>query len=157
MISHFEVYLTFENIYLWTNYGVIPFWIMLIAIPNHALTQFFVNSVIIPLILTSAYVYIVYKTILLDISIFNIFKLYLSLDELYSIFSTESFLLIFWLHFLALNIFIGSRLARDSIKYSIPRAITFFSLILVYFCGPAGLVFYWIIRVFFAKRIKFHD
>jgi len=130
---------------------------MLIAIPNHALTQFFVNSVIIPLILTSAYVYIIYKTILLDISIFNIFKLYLSLDELYSIFSTESFLLIFWLHFLALNIFIGSWLARDSIKYNIPRAITFFSLILVYFCGPAGLVFYWIIRVFFAKRIKFHD
>jgi len=157
MISHFEVYLTFENIYLWTNYGVIPFWLMLIAIPNHAITQFFVNSIIIPLILGSAYIYIIYKTILLDISIFNIFKLYLSLDELYSIFSTESFLLIFWLHFLALNIFIGSWLVRDSTKYNMPRVITFFSLILVYFAGPVGLFFYWLIRVFFAKKIKFHD
>ena len=157
MISHFELYLTFENIYLWTNYGVIPFWLMLIMIPNHSITQFFVNSVVIPLILSSAYIYIIYQTILLDISIFNVFKLYLNLDELYSLLSTESFLLIFWLHLVAINIFIGSWLARDAVKYNMSRSFTFLPLVLVYFSGPVGLVFYWLIRVFFAKKIKFHD
>jgi hypothetical protein len=157
MISHFEQYLTFENIYLWTNYGVIPFWIMLIMIPNHVITQFFVNSIIIPLILGVSYIYVVYQTILLDISIFNIFKLYLDLNELYLLLSTESFLLIFWLHFIAINIFIGSWLARDAAKYNMSRSFTFLPLILVYFTGPVGLIFYWVIRVFFAKKIKFHD
>ena len=28
---------------------------------------------------------------------------------------------------------------------------------LVYFTGPLGLVLYWIIRVFYAKRLGFHD
>ncbi len=157
MISHFELYLTFENIYLWTNYGIIPFWLMLIFIPNHAITHFFVNSIIIPLILGSAYIYVVYQTIVLDISIFSIFKLYLNIDELYSLLSSESFLLIFWLHFISINIFIGSWIVRDAAKYNMSRSFTFLPLILVYFSGPVGLVFYWIARIFFAKKIKFHD
>ena len=157
MISHFEIYLTIENIYLWANYGVIPFWLMLVFIPNHSVTQFFLNSIIIPLILASAYIYIIYQTVLLDISVFGIFKLYLNLDELYSAFSTESFLLIFWLHFVALNIFLGSWMVRDSAKYNMSRGITFLPLILVYFAGPVGIVFYWLIRVFFSKKIKSHD
>ena len=157
MLIQFQDYLTFENIYLWTNFGVLPFWLLLIFLPTSKITQFFVNSVVIPLILSSAYIYIIYQTILLDISIFNVFKLYLNLDELYSLLSTESFLLIFWLHFVAINIFIGSWLARDAVKYNMSRSFTFLPLVLVYFSGPVGLVFYWLIRVFFAKKIKFHD
>ena len=102
MLVQLQDYLTFENIYLWSNFGVIPFWLMLIMIPNHSITQFFVNSVVIPLILSSAYIYIIYQTILLDISIFNVFKLYLNLDELYSLLSTESFLLICRCEFMSL-------------------------------------------------------
>jgi hypothetical protein len=157
MISHFEIYLTSENIYLWINFGILPFWLMLIFIPNHRVTEIFVNSIIIPLILASTYIYIIYKAILLDISIFEILKLYLSLEELYTIFATESFLLIFWLHFVALNIFIGAWLTKDAIRYGISRGVTFLPLVLVYFSGPVGLVFYWIIRIFYAKKIRFHD
>ena len=35
--------------------------------------------------------------------------------------------------------------------------ILIISLIVTYFTGPVGLVFYWLIRVFFAKRLTFHD
>jgi len=157
MISHFEIYLTFENIYLWANYGVLPFWLMLIFIPNHRATEIFVNSIIIPLILSSAYVYLIYKAALLDISFFDIFNIYLGLDELYEVFASESFLLIFWLHFLAFNIFIGIWLVKDAIKHGISRNITFVPLVLVYFSGPVGLVLYWLIRIFYAKKIKLHD
>ena len=153
----FQNYLTFENIYLWTNFGILPLWLMLIIIPNSKFTQFFVNSIIVPLILSAAYTYIIYQAILMDEPIFDFFKLYLSLDNLYTLFATESFLLVFWLHFLALILFLGSWISRDGIKYNMPRSLVFLPLILVYFTGPLGLVLYWIIRVFYAKRISFHD
>jgi len=157
MLIQFQDYLTFENIYLWTNFGILPFWVMLIILPNSKFTQFFVNSIILPLILSTIYIYIIYQIILLDEPIFDVFKLYLSLDNLYTVFATESFLLVFWLHFLALNLFLGSWISRDGVKYNMPRGLVFIPLILVYFTGPIGLVFYWIIRVFYAKKLGFHD
>jgi len=157
MLNQFQDYLTFENIYLWTNFGILPFWLMLIIIPNSKFTQFFVNSIILPLILTTIYVYVLYQAILLDEPISEIIKIYLSLDNLYTIFATESFLLVFWLHFLTLNLFLGSWIARDGVKYNMSRGLVSVPLILVYFTGPLGLVLYWIIRVFYAKRLGFHD
>ena len=157
MLIQFQSYLTLENIYIWTNFGVLPFWLMLIFIPNSKFTQFFVNSIILPLILSTAYVYTIYLAILFNEPMFDFFRLYLSLDNLYAIFATESFLLIFWLHFLALNLFLGSWVSRDGVKYNITRSLLFIPLILIYFTGPLGLVLYWIIRVFFAKKLGFHD
>ena len=157
MLIQFQNYLTHENIYLWANFTILPFWLMLIIIPNSKFTQFFVNSIILPSILSATYIYIIYQAILMDEPIFDVFKLYLSLDNLYILFATESFLLVFWLHFIALNLFLGSWISRDGIKYNIPRSLVFLPLILVYLTGPLGLVFYWIIRVFYAKKLGFHD
>ena len=153
----FQNYLTFENIYLWTNFGILPLWLMLIMIPNSKFTQFFVNSIIVPLILSATYTYIIYQAILMDEPIFDFFKLYLSLDNLYTLFATENFLLVFWVHFLALNLFLGSWISRDGVKYNMNRSLVLVPLILVYFTGPLGLVLYWLIRVFYAKRLSFHD
>ena len=157
MLMQFQNYLTFENIYLWTNFGILPLWLMLIIIPNSKFTQFFVNSIIVPLILSATYTYIIYQAILMDEPIFDFFKLYLSLDNLYTLFATESFLLVFWLHFLALNLFLGSWISRDGIKHNISRNLIFIPLILVYFTGPLGLVLHWVIRIFYAKKLGFHD
>ena len=157
MLIQFQEYLTFENIYTFSNYGVLPFWLLLILIPGSKITQIFVNSIILPLILSTAYIYIIYQTILLDEPIFDFFKLYLSLDSLYSVFATESFLLVFWLHFLVLNLFLGSWISRDGVKYNIPRRLVFLPLVMVYFTGPLGLILYWFIRIFYAKRLGFHD
>ena len=157
MLTQFQEYLTFENIYIWTSIGILPFWIMLIVIPNSKVTQFFVNSIILPLILSTAYIYIIYQAVLLDEAIFDIIGFYLSLDKLYAVLANESFLLIFWLHFVALNLFLGSWISRDGIKYNMSRRLVFIPLILVYFAGPVGLVLYWIIRVFYAKRLSLHD
>ena len=153
----FQDFLTFENIYFWTNFGILPFWLMLIIIPRSKFTGFFVNSIILPLILSTSAVYVIYQTILLEEPIFEIFKLYSSLDNLYTVFATESFLLIFWLYFTALNLFLGSWISRDGVKNNMSRTVVFFPLIIVYFAGPLGLVLYWIIRVFYAKRLSFHD
>tara|TARA_Y100000590_G_scaffold115510_1_gene131837 strand:- start:680 stop:1153 length:474 start_codon:yes stop_codon:yes gene_type:complete len=157
MLTQFQEYLTFENIYIYSNYGVLPFWILLIAAPRSKITQILVNSIILPLILSTAYVYIFYQAILLDERIFEIFKLYFSIDNLYTIFATESFLLIFWIHFLALSLFLGSWVSRDAVKYNIQKKIVMFPLILIYFTGPLGFILYWSIRIFYSKKIGLHD
>ena len=157
MLIEFQNYLTLENIYLWTTFGVLPFWLMLIIIPNSRFTQIFVNSIILPLFLSTAAVYVLYQTIIIDEPILDFFKLYLSLDNLYILFETESFLLVFWIHFTALNLFLGSWVSRDAVRYNISRSTAFFPLILIYFTGPIGLVLYWFFRVFHAKKLGFHD
>ena len=157
MLIQFQENLTFENIYLWINFGVLPSWLMLIFIPNSKFTTFFVNSIILPLVLSVAYIYVIYQSILIDEPLFDLFKIHLSLEHLYTIFATESFLLVFWLHFTALNLFLGSWISNDGIKYGIPRTFTSISLFLTYFTGPLGLVLYWMIRIFYAKKLGFHD
>ena len=157
MLDQFTTFLTFENIYFWSNLLLAPFWLMLIIIPNSNFTQFFVNSVILPLLLSAAYIFVINKSILLGDSFFDIFFLYASLDNLYTLFSTESFLLFFWIHFVAINIFVGSWISRDGVKYNIPRWVVFFPLILVYLTGPIGIVLHWLIRIFYAKKLVFHD
>ena len=156
MINNLVTYLTSENIYLLANWGVIPLWLMLLTIPNQPITKVLVNSVIVPLILASAYVYLAYK-LYLDGEVFDVFQLYFGLDSLYSIYSNEIFLLIFWLHFLSISLFIGSWISRDAQKYMIPKILTMLSLILTYFSGPVGLVFYWFVRIFFARKISFYE
>ena len=156
MINNLISFLTYENIYLIANWGVIPFWLLLIFFPNHKLTSFFTQSVIAPLLLAIGYSYLSY-TIYLEENLLDGFELYNGLDGLYSMFANEVLLLIFWLHFLAISLFAGAWIVRDSKRYFIPKAITIPSVILTYFTGPIGLVVYWFMRIFFAKKVSFDD
>ena len=156
MINDLLALIDSENIYLAANWGVIPFWLMLIIIPNHGLTSFFVQSIVAPLLLAVGYAYLSYN-LYLENNIFDGFELYAGLDGLYSMFANESLLLIFWLHFLAVSLFLGAWIVRDAKKFFIPRIIVIPSLILTYFSGPIGLVIYWFFRIFFAKKISFND
>ena len=156
MINNFEEYLTLENIFLFSNWGVIPFWLLLLFFPNSAFTRFLVHSIIIPLLLGVAYLFIAYQIYLND-NFFDGFGLYLGIENLYAIFSDENFLLIFWLHFLSISLFVGAWIARDSTRYSIPKYLAALSLIITYFSGPVGILLHWIFRVFFAKKISFNE
>lgn len=156
MINNLLPFLTYENIYLIANWGVIPFWLLLIILPNHALTNFFIQSVIVPLLLGAAYTFVAYN-VFIEGNILDSFELYSGLDGLYSVFANERFLLIFWLHFLSISLFVGAWIVRDSRRYMISRILVVLSLILTYFSGPVGLIIYWFFRIFFAKKISFND
>ena len=156
MINNLISFLNFENIYLIANWGVIPFWLLLIFLPNHQITNFLVQSVIVPLLLAAGYIYLSYG-LFTDGNIFDGFQLYGNLDDLYAMFANETLLLIFWLHFLSISLFAGAWIVRDGKRYLIPKIIIIPSLILTYFTGPIGLVTYWFFRTFFAKKISFND
>ena len=156
MFNNLLAYITPENIYLTANWGVIPFWLLLIFFPNYQITNFLGQSVIAPLLLATGYIYLSY-TIYNEGNIFDGFELYSGLNGLYSMFANEVLLLIFWLHFLAISLFVCAWIVRDSKRYFIPKIVTIPSLILTYFTGPVGLVIYWFFRIFFAKKISLND
>ena len=156
MINDLLDMLSYQNIYLMANWGVIPFWLLLIILPNHGVTNFFVQSIVAPFLLAGAYGFIAYN-IFLEGNTLDSFELYSGLDGLYSMFANEAFLLVFWIHFLAISLFLGAWISRDSQRYMVPRFFVIISLILTYFTGPVGLLIYWFIRIFFAKKISFND
>ena len=87
--------------------------------PNGTLSRFFVHSILIPLLLGSAYVFIVFK-IYQNGNFLDGFGLYLGIENLYAVFSDENFLLIFWLHFLSISLFSKSMIfALTAIDFAI--------------------------------------
>ena len=86
MINNLLSLLTYENIYLVANWGVIPFWLLLIFLPYNQLTNFLTQSIIAPFLLAVSYVYLSYK-IYQEGNIFDGFELYSGLDGLYSMLS----------------------------------------------------------------------
>ena len=156
MINTLDSLLTLENIYLFANWGVIPFWLLLVLMPNHNITKFFSHSVIAPLLLAAAYIFIA-RQIILEESIFEGFKLYLGLNGLDEVYSDDSLRLVFWLHFLAISLFVGAWIARDGEKHTVPKALSAPCILITYFTGPFGIVVYWIVRIFYAKKINFNE
>ena len=156
MINTIDSLLTLKNIYLFANWGVIPFWLLLILMPSHNITKFFSHSIIVPLLLASAYIFVT-KQIILEENIFEGFKLYLGLDSLNKIYSNESLRLVFWLHFLAVSLFVGAWIARDGERHMVPKALSAPCILITYFTGPLGIVIYWLVRIFYAKKINFNE
>jgi len=156
MINTLDSLLTLNNIYLIANWGVVPFWLLLILMPNHNITKFFSHSVVAPLLLAAAYVFIS-RQIFYEGNIFEGFNLYLGLNGLDKIYTNESMRLVFWLHFLAISLFVGAWIARDSERHAVPKIFSAPCIIITYFTGPFGIVIYWFIRIFYAKRINFNE
>lgn len=157
MIEQIAIFFSIEMIYLWLNIGIIPFWFILIFFPQSKICGLFVTSIFPFLILGSIYIYLFYYFFNSGYDFFEFFNLYLGLYELGDLYENEAFLILFWLHFLSINLFCGSWIVRDSQKLYISKFLIVFPLIITYFIGPLGIFIYWLIRIFFAKRISLFD
>ena len=157
MIEQISNFFNTEMIYLWLNFGVLPFWIILIFFPQSNLCRYFVTSIFPYLIFSSVYVFLLIEFYKDNYNFVDNFNLYLGLDSLNNLFDNDYFLITFWVHFLAINLFCGSWIVKDSLKLTMPKFLVFFPLIVTYFIGPLGIFIYWFIRIFFAKRISIFD
>ena len=97
------------------------------------------------------------QQIYLEDNTFEGFKLYLGLDGLNEIYTNNSLMLVFWLHFLAVSLFTGAWIVRDCLKYMIPKILSIPCVVITYFAGPVGIIIYWFIRVFYARKINLND
>ena len=157
MIEQISDFFSMEMIYLWLNIGVLPFWFILIFFPQSNICRYFVTSIFPYLILGSVYIYLLFLLYKFDYNFLDNFKLYLGIIELNDLFSNNFFLITFWTHFLAINLFCGSWIVKDSQKLLINKFLIIIPLMITYFIGVLGIFLYWIIRIFYSKRISLFD
>ena len=157
MIEQIYTYFTIETLYMWINLGVLPFWFILIFFPQSHICRFFVTSIFPLFILGGVYIFILYKSYLIDYDFKGNFNLYLGLNELSRLFEDNLYLMFFWTHFIAINLFVGGWIVKDSQKFIINKILIAVPLIITYLIGPIGLFVYWIIRIFYAKRISLYE
>ena len=157
MIEQIYTYFTIETLYMWINLGVLPFWFILIVFPQSHLSRIFVTSIFPFFILSGVYIFILYKSYLTGYDFDGNFSLYLGLSELSRLFEEHLYIMIFWTHFIAINLFIGGWIVKDSQNFSINKVLIAVPLIVTYLIGPIGLLLYWIIRIFYAKRISLYE
>ena len=157
MIDQIYIFFSIEMIYMWLNLGVLPFWFMLLFFPQTKICRIFVTSVFPLLVLAAIDLYLIFEISKSGFNFFDVFNLYLSIDELLNLFSDQNYTILFWIHFLAINLFCGIWIAKDYQRISMPKFLVFIPIVLTYFIGPMGIVVYWFIKIFFSKKIDLYD
>ena len=157
MIEQIYTYFTIETLYMWINLGVLPFWFMLILFPQSHLCRIFVTSIFPIFILSGVYIFVLYKSYLINYDFIGNFSLYAGLNELSRLFEDSLYILFFWTHFIAINLFVGGWIVKDSQKFYINKILLAMPLIITYLIGPIGLFVYWVIRIFYAKRMNLYE
>jgi hypothetical protein len=157
MIEQIYTFFTLEMIYLWLNLGILPFWFMLIVFPQSHISRVFITSIFPLFILSMAYIYLLYIVYIGGYDFLQNFKLYLGFEEILSLVENQSFLILFWVHFLAINLFCGGWIVKDSQMFRMNKFLVAFPLIITYLIGPIGLFIYWVIRIFYAKRLSLYE
>jgi len=157
MIEQIYNYFTIEMLYYWVNLGVLPFWIILIFFPKSNLSKYFVTSIFPIFVLGGAYTFVLYKSYINSFNFENNFTLYLGINNISELFENKSFLMMFWIHFISINLFTGGWIVKDAQKLSINKMLIGIPLIVTYLIGPIGLLIYWLIRIFYAKNLNLYD
>ena len=107
--------------------------------------------------LSGIYIFILYKAYLGSFEFDNNFSLYLGLNYVSELFREDYYLLMFWTHFVSINLFVGGWILKDAQSFSINRILLTFPLVITYLVGPIGIFIYWIIRIFYAKRLSLYE
>ena len=157
MIEQIYNYFTLEMLYFWVNLGVLPLWLLIIFFPKTQLCKYLATSIFPVFLLSAAYCFVLYKSFLSSYDFLGNFSLYLGINYVADLFENNYYLLLFWIHFISINLFTGGWILKDSQKFSVNKFLLAFPLIITYLIGPIGLFVYWVIRIFYAKRMNLYE
>ena len=139
MIEQIYNYFTIEMLYFWVNLGVLPFWMLIIFFPQSRLCKYLATSIFPIFFLSAAYSFVLYKSYLSTYDFLGNFNLYLGIDYVADLFGSNLYLLLFWIHFVSINIFIGGWILKDSQKFFINKFLIALPLVITYLIGPMKL------------------
>ncbi|BAZ33043.1 hypothetical protein NIES4074_55520 [Cylindrospermum sp. NIES-4074] len=131
------------------NVFVLPFWILMIFLPNWKVTRRIMESYLPFIVLAAAYLYLFVSSITPE----NAQALSNpQLADIARFFSNETAAATGWIHFLVMDLFVGRWIYWEGQKTGI---LTFHSLSLCLFAGPMGLLSHiltdWITKLFFPR------
>ena len=157
MIEQIYNYFTIEMLYFWINLGVLPFWFLIIFFPQSQICKYLATSIFPIFLLSLTYGFVIYKSYLSAYDFLGNFNLYLGIAYVTDLLKDDLYLLLFWIHFVSINLFVGGWILKDSQKFLINKFLIAFPLIITYLIGPIGLFVYWVIRIFYAKRLSLYE
>ena len=124
------------------NTLVLPQWLLMIVAPKWKWTQKLVASRIIPFLLAIVYAVYVFQVFPSEEGGFG------SLEEVMKLFTSETAVLIGWLHYLAFDLLIGSWVLTTAQKKGIHHGLVIPCLIGCFLLGPVGFLVFWVICKF---------
>ena len=128
---------TDEVVFLACNYGVIPFWALLVLAPRSAITARVVHSGLFALLLVPVYAFMLWSD-----SPGPQGASFFTLEGVMRIFTTPRTVVACWIHYLVFDLFVGSWEARDAQRRGMPHWLLVPCLVMTLMFGPVGLGLY---------------
>ena len=122
-------------------------WLILAILPRQPIAQV-VSGVIIPLVLSAGYLFLIAQNLRGAEGGFG------SLADVATLFQKQELLLAGWIHYLAFDLFIGAWETRDAQRNGIPHLVVIPCLIMTFMLGPIGLLFYFAIRTAKTRAVR---
>ena len=133
-----------DAVYMLLNYGVLPFWALLIFAPHLKITDWLVHSIFAPTVLGVVYAW------LLANAMFGAGLPegagFATLDGLMKAFSAKEAVVAGWAHYIVFDLFIGAWEGRDAQRLGMNHFVLIPCLLLTLAIGPVGLLAYLLVR-----------
>lgn len=133
--------MTPETVFLIANYGVLPFWLLLLLAPGWRGTQALVHAALVPIVI--GIVYAVFLVIALAADTGGGFA---TLGGVMTLFTVKEAALAGWLHYLVFDLFVGAWEVRDARRRGLGHGWVVGPLVLTLVAGPIGLLGYLALR-----------
>lgn len=134
-----------DDLYLALNYGVMPFWALIIFVPFLKITDTLVHSVLAPIVLGVTYTWLL-ANVMGGVVHMPEGAGFASLDALMKTFSVKEAVVAGWAHYIVFDLFVGAWIARDAQRVGLNQFIVAPSLLLTFLVGPIGLLSYVMLR-----------
>lgn len=135
----------FAQLFTYSSLFVLPAWLLLLFAPAWRWTRL-VSAYVVPLVLAMLY------TLLMLTHVEPRGGGFGSLDQMTRMYQSQPLLLAGWLHFLAVDLFIGAWEVRDAQRLEINHLLVAPCLVLTYLAGPMGLLAYLVVRLAIKRR-----
>ncbi|MGB5831671.1 MAG: abscisic acid-deficient protein Aba4 family protein [Thiohalocapsa sp.] len=76
-----------------------------------------------------------------------------SLAELLPLYASPGLVVAGWLHYLAIDMFVGAWQLRETARHGLPRLLVLPCMVLTFLLGPVGLLLFLILRTVFCRRV----
>lgn len=133
--------MTTEFLFSIFNWGILPFWLLLVVLPHWRGTQLLVHSIAIPLALGVSYAWFLTQGWGTEGASFS------SLAGVMAFFADPNAALAAWIHFLVFDLFIGAWEVRDARRRGISHWFVVPCLFFTLMAGPIGLLAYLLVRL----------
>jgi len=143
--------MTNQTLFQLSNLLVVPFWLLMIALPRWPWAVRVIRSPWIAAPPALIYVVVIAQTLMqLGPGLFSAFG---SLAGVMGLLSSPQGALAGWAHFLAFDLFTGRWAYLDAIERKMPALLMVPVLFMIFMLGPVGLLLYLLLRLIFGARM----